>query len=145
MTDKDRQGSVLDSLLDLQAKLRGDDLSRRLAKVPVRPDATVGADPESGSPLHLAPEPVSVRHEDVEVTEGVPPSGADRLAALSDRLQRVERDLSQAMDRLRDAEIRYVDGDDEPEPGQADRDRAVYRRVQELQDIASRRPGRRRH
>jgi hypothetical protein len=144
MTDEEQQGSVLDSLLDLQAKLRGDDLSRRLAKVPARPDATRGG-AEGGSPLHVAPDPITVRNGDVEVNEGGPPSGADRLAALSDRLQRVERDLSQAMERLRNAETRFVSEDDEPETRPpADRDRSVYRRVQELQDIASRRPDRRR-
>ena len=137
MTDEARHEQVLDTLLDLQAKLRGDDLTRRLDAAPVR--TRIGDDPGIGRPLRVAPEPVSVRHADVEVVQGSGPPSADRLAALSERLQRVERELTLAMDRLREAEVRYVTEDDEPEPAPPEPERNVYQRVQELQGIASER------
>jgi hypothetical protein len=141
MTDEAGHEQVLDTLLDLQAKLRGDDLTRRLdAAAP--PRTKIDADPERS--LHVAPEPVSVLHADVEVVQGSRPPTADRLAALSDRLQRVERELTLAMDRLREAEARYVNEDDESEPAPPEPESSVYQRVQELQGIATDRQHRRR-
>ncbi len=137
MTDEGRHERVLDTLLDLQAKLRGDDMTRRLDAASLR--ARIDADPGLDRALRVAPEPVSVRHADVEVVHGSDRPSADRLAALSDRLLRVERELSLAMDRLRDAEARYVNENDEPEPEPTEPERNVYQRVQELQGIASER------
>lgn len=145
MTDEAWHEQVLDSLLDMQAKLRGDDLTRRLDAVAPKPE-----DPDASGkrPLRLAPDSVAVRRGDVEVETNAPPSDADRLAALSERLKRVERELSQAMDRLQLAESRFVRDENDPEPTsperQRDRERDVYRRVHELQDLASRREPRRR-
>jgi len=142
MADEDRHDRVLDGLLDLQAKLRGDDVSRRLATVrPKQPPA----EPSEDRSLQLAPEPVSVRHDDLVVEERPADPGADRLAALSDRLRRVERELATAMERLREAEARYVPGEgDGSEALPSEPERNVYQRVQELQDIASHRQSRRR-
>lgn len=145
MTDEGRHEQVLDTLLGLQARLRGDAATRRpvTPKVelePTEPDPEI----ESARPLRLAPEPVTVHEGDVAIAEGDGPSSADRLAALSDRLQRVERELSHAMDRLRTAEARYVGDEEVPEPEPRGPDRDVYHRVSELQDLASKREHRRR-
>lgn len=139
MTDEGEHDRVLDTILDLQAKLRGDDVSRRLASV--RPRS--GPDEP---PLRLAPEPMAVRRGDVEVEEGgaKPQPNPDRLEALNDRLNRVEQELSLAMDRLRVAEERYVREDEESEPPPPRPDHNVYQRVQQLQELASDREQRRR-
>ena len=141
----------MDNLLGLQARLRGDVAARHS---PPKPDTDApnerdpGNEPdpsaEPARPLRLAPEPVTVRHGDVEVTAGEGPTSADRLAALSERLQRVERELSNAMDRLRTAEARYVGDEEPPEPTPEPSDRDTYHRVQELQNLASKRGDRRR-
>jgi hypothetical protein len=146
MTDEGRHEQVLDTLLGLQARLRGDP-ARPTVPSPsnVEPEAEEPDQvSEPAPPLRLAPEPVSVHEGDVAVAEGDTPTSADRLAALSERLQRVERELSHAMDRLRTAEARYVGGEDEPEPKPPARDRDVYHRVLELQDLAAKREHRRR-
>lgn len=152
MTDDDRHERVLDTLLDLQAHLRGDASSRRL-QVSEKQDAPERSDPapspephgvdEPGPPLRIAPEPISVREDDLEVIEGDAPTSADRLAALSERLQRMEDELSTAMDRLRTAEERYVGDEDMPEPPPEVSDREVYHRVMQLQHLASSRRARR--
>jgi hypothetical protein len=144
MTDEGRHEQVLDTLLGLQARLRGDAATQRPLTPPRAESAEPSDETESTPPLRLAPEPIGVREGDLAVVEGEGPSSADRLAALSDRLQRVERELSHAMERLRTAEARYV-GDEElvePEPRGPDRD--VYHQVLELQDLASKREHRRR-
>ena len=146
MTDETWHEQVLDSLLDMQAKLRGDDITRRLDSVPAKPEPATGSDAPGGRPLRLAPGSVAVRRGDIEVEESAAPSDADRLAALSERLKRVERELSSAMDRLQLAESRYVRDADDLDPASTERDRGrdVNRRVQELQDLASKREPRRR-
>lgn len=135
----------MDNLLGLQARLRGDVAARHSPPKP-DPDAPNEHDlsSEPARPLRLAPEPVTVRQGDVGVTAGEGPTSADRLAALSERLQRVERELSNAMDRLRTAEARYVGDEEPPEPTPEPTDRDSYHRVQELQDLASKRGNRRR-
>jgi hypothetical protein len=147
MTDEGRHEQVLDTLMGLQARLRGDPATHRPATPPraAEPEPTEPSDEIEGiPPLRLAPEPVEVREGDVAVVEGEGPSSADRLAALSERLQRVERELSHAMERLGTAEARYVGDEDmsEPEPRGPDRD--LYHQVLELQDLASKREHRRR-
>jgi hypothetical protein len=144
MTDEGRHEQVLDTLLGLQARLRGDPANRPQVP-PSRAESKEepGAEPEPAPPLRLAPEPVVVHEGDVAVAEGTATS-ADRLAALSERLQRVERELSHAMDRLRTAEARYVGDEDEPDQKPQGPDRDVYHRVLELQDLASKREHRRR-
>jgi hypothetical protein len=148
MTDEAWHEQVLDSLLDMQAKLRGDDITRRLDAVAPKPEKPADPDASGERPLRLTPDSVAVRRGEVEVEANAPPSDADRLAALSERLKRVERELSQAMDRLQLAESRFVRDEDDPEPTspelQRDRERDVYRRVHELQDLAAHRQPRRR-
>jgi hypothetical protein len=146
MTDEGRHEQVLDTLLGLQARLRGDAATRRPVTPPKAEPEPPEPDPEvqPSRPLHLAPEPVAVHEGEVAVAEGEGSSSADRLAALSDRLQRVERELSHAMDRLRTAEARYVGDEEVPEPEPRGPDRDVYHRVLELQDLASKREHRRR-
>jgi hypothetical protein len=146
MTDEGRHEQVLDTLMGLQARLRGDAATHRPATSPrAEPESTEPSDEsEATPPLRLAPEPVEVREGDVAVVEGEGPSSADRLAALSDRLQRVERELSHAMERLRTAEARYVGDEDMSEPQPLGSDRDVYHQVLELQDLASKREHRRR-
>ena len=141
MTDEGQHDRVLDTILDLQAKLRGDDVSRRLATIRPNP-----ASDGSEAPLRLAPDPVAVRRGDleVEVAGEKPKPNPDRLEALNDRLNRVEQELSLAMDRLRVAEERYVRDEDESEPPPPPRDRNVYQRVQLLQEMAADREQRRR-
>lgn len=151
MSDDSRHEQVLDHLLGLQARLRGDAHSRRPAPVapegtgsepaPPAADAPAGSGP--ASTLRLAPD-LAVRHGDVEVAAGRAGTDADRLVALSERLQRVERELTSAMERLRTAEARFVGEDDEPEPSSPGADPDVYRRVRQLQDLASERETRQR-
>jgi hypothetical protein len=145
MTDEGRHEQVLDTLLGLQARLRGDQATRRDVP-PSKPEPEEPSEESEAPALRLAPEPIAVHEGDVSVAEGGEgATSADRLAALSERLQRVERELSHAMDRLRTAEARYIgDDDDALEPKPPDPDRDVYHRVQELQDLASKRQGRRR-
>jgi hypothetical protein len=140
MTDEGRHDQVLDTILDLQAKLRGDDISRRLASIRPKSEPVPSDEPA----LQLAPDPVSVRRGDLEVTEKG--AATDRLEALNDRLNRVERELSLAMDRLRVAEDRYVrsEEDEELEALPPSPDRNVYQGVQRLQEIAAEREQRRR-
>lgn len=158
MADDGRHEKVLDNIMDLQARLRGDlivhhpDRAKSRRGASSEPDA--GADPLLDAPDEALPPPpstdaVSARHADLQIVESaVSTPSADRLAALSDRLRRVERELEQAMERLRTAEERFGEapaasaGDDdetEPEPEPLSPEREISHRVLRLQDLASRR------
>ena len=108
------QEEVLGNLLDLQAELRGDE------SPPDRPAADERTDSASATetPGETSPEAVAVTEEDVTVsvpgapsTNGMPVS--ERLAALNERLGRLEHDLAGVTKRIERIEP-------EPEPQTTD-------------------------
>lgn len=97
------QEEVLTNLLDLQAELRGDELGPRDEGLPTSPEDSGDAEPAGGH------ETVAVTEEGLTVSvapvpgASAPVGGVDvneRLAALHQRLSRLENDLAGVTKRI---------------------------------------------
>lgn len=124
---------VLDDLTGLQAKLRGEEpppiASRRVLALPVRAEAQTTPDAIPRLRLERTAENLSVSHEDLTVLEDPRPSGSadrpsvrpernpgdawviqmpmrgdDRTERISERLERLEMELTDVLHGLEDTE-----------------------------------------
>lgn len=127
----DYQEEVLTNLLDLQAELRGDDQEPHDQAGRHAPEASADVEPAERT------ETVAVSEEDLTVSVPSAATGVDvndRLAALNERLARLEHDLAGVTDRIQriepDAEM------DAPVEAEPDVD-ARWRSFLDLQKIVA--------
>jgi hypothetical protein len=124
------QEEVLTNILDLQAELRGDEPPTADAQVPAE-ETAAAAEEASSDAVAVSEQGVTVSVPGGSPGKGLPVN--ERLAALNERLARLEYDLAGVTKR-----IERIEPEEEPEPTDSGADvDAPWRSFLDLQKIVA--------